>query len=182
MGEPKPDQKSYTLDDWKDWEGRWELIDGVAYNMAPAPSTTHQRINTRLLASIFNVMEAQKHKGGSGDCEVFVAPLDVFLGQNVFQPDLVVVCDPSKVSERGIEGAPDLVVEILSPSTAGKDLTLKRWHYEAAGVPEYLWIDPEQKVAVLLRLQNGKFMEYLRVDWGETLQLLGGRIEVRIGE
>jgi Uma2 family endonuclease len=69
----------------------------------------------------------------AGDCEMLFAPLDVFLGEDVVEPDLVVVCDPARKSARGIEGAPELVVEILSPATARKDLTRKRWLFEAAG-------------------------------------------------
>ena len=120
---PLPERKhhGYTVEDWKMWEGRWELINGVAYDMTPAPNTDHQRISSRLHAAMVNAVEDAKRKSGGGGCEVFHAPTDVYLASGVVQPDLLVVCDPTKVSKRGIEGAPDLVVEILSPSTAGKD-------------------------------------------------------------
>ena len=107
MSLPLPKHPGYTLDDWRTWEGRWELINGVAYDMTPAPNLEHQRVSFRLGNMIFNALEAGKNQSG-GECEAFAAPVDVFLGETVVQPDLVVVCDPAKKSERGIEGAPDL--------------------------------------------------------------------------
>ncbi|MDP2875843.1 MAG: Uma2 family endonuclease, partial [Holophaga sp.] len=157
MSLPKLKHPGYTIEDWKTWEGRWELINGVPYDMTPAPSVEHQRVSVRLSAAIFNALEDAKRKNGGGDCEAFHAPIDLFLPgeESVYQPDLLVVCDPAKVSERGIEGVPDLVVEILSPSTGNKDMTRKRWSYEAAGIPEYLVVDPDERVGVLLRLEGG---------------------------
>jgi Uma2 family endonuclease len=105
----------------------------------------------------------------------------VFLSSGAVQPDLLVVCDPAKISQRGIEGAPDLVVEILSPSTAGKDVIRKRWAYEAAGVPEYLIVEPDVRVGLLLRLHDGRYEEAARVEWGAVVALLGGRLSVTLG-
>jgi Uma2 family endonuclease len=171
----------YTLDEWASWEGRWELIDGIAYDMTPAPSFDHQEIATNLVGVLYAVLEARKRQG-SGDCQVLVAPLDVFLPSGVVQPDLVVVCDPAKKSPRGIEGAPDLVVEILSPGTASKDLSIKRWAYEAAGVPEYLIVFPLERFGLLLRLDAAQhYQEAARVEWGGILALLGGTISVPLG-
>lgn len=181
MGLPQPKHSGYTLDDWKNWEGRWELIHGVAYDMTPAPSLEHQRISSRMNVAIANALEDAKKKASSGECEILAAPLDVFLESGVFQPDLVVVCDPAKKSERGVEGAPDLVVEILSPRTASKDTVRKRWAYEAAGVPEYLIVDPDERVGVLLRLEAGRYQEAARVEWGAVVALLGGTISVTLG-
>jgi Uma2 family endonuclease len=107
--------------------------------------------------------------------------LDVYLGEAVVQPDLVVVCDPAKKSERGIEGAPDLVVEILSPRTASKDVTRKRWLYESAGVPEYLIVDPDERVGVMLRLAGGVYVEAARIEWGSMVALLSGKLSVLLG-
>lgn len=181
MSLPQPKHSGYTLDDWKSWEGRWELIDGVAYDMTPAPSFEHQRISTKLVVAIAQALEEAMHKSGGGDCEVLAAPLDVFLPSGVVQPDLVVVCDPAKKSPRGVEGAPDLVVEILSPSTASKDLTRKRWAYEEAGVPEYLIVDPEDQVGLLLRLDTAKrFQEVARIEWGSLVNLLGDRLSISL--
>ncbi len=137
----------------------------------------------RLSVVFFQALEAAKKKRGSGDCEVFAAPHDLFLPneESVYQPDLVVVCDPAKVTGRGIEGVPDLVVEILSPGTASKDLTRKRWAYEAAGIPEYLIVDPEEKVGLLLRIEAGRYVDAARVEWGGLLPLLGGQVEITLG-
>lgn len=183
MGLPEPKQSGYTLKDWKSWEGRWELIHGIAYDMTPAPSLDHQRVNGRMHAAIFNALEDAKRKAGGGECEVFSAPVDVFLLSGVVQPDLVVVCDPAKKTSRGIEGAPDLVAEILSPGTERKDLTTKRWLYEAAGVPEYLIVYPEERRAELLQLgANGIYQTVSRVEWGNLLSILGGAITILLGE
>jgi Uma2 family endonuclease len=148
--------------------------------MAPAPSLEHQRVNVHLAAEILMALKDAKRRGGSGGCEVFAAPVDVYLGETVVQPDLVVVCDPGKKTERGIEGAPELVVEILSPSTASKDMTRKWWLYEAAGIPEYLVVDPDGRLGRLLRLEEGRYAEAARLEWGEVVALLGGRIQITL--
>ena len=184
MSLPQLKHPGYTLEDWKTWEGSWELINGMAYptyGMTRAPSLDHQRVSVRLVNAIFNTLEDAKHKKGGGECEVFSAPVDVYLGKGVFQPDAVVVCDPAKKSQRGIEGAPDLVVEILSPSTAQKDWTHKRWAYEAAGISEYLIMNPDERVAVLLRLKNGRYEEAARIEWGAVVALLGGKLPITLG-
>jgi Uma2 family endonuclease len=173
----------YTVDDWQTWEGRWELINGIAYDMRPAPSHEHQRIRFQLQMAIHNVIGAVREKSGGRGCEVLSAPIDLFIPgeQSVYQPDLVVVCDPAKITPRGIEGIPDLVVEILSPSTSGKDVTRKRWTYEAAGIPEYLIVDPGEQVGLLLRLEAGRYQEAARVEWGAMVALLGNRLLVTLG-
>ena len=170
----------HSLEDWRGWEGRWELIHGVAYDMTPAPSTEHQRLSFSLGGHLFQALNELKGRSGE-DCQGFAAPVDVFLGESVVQPDLIIVCDRTKVSERGIEGAPDLVVEILSPSTAEKDLSRKQWLYEASGVPEYLILYPDQKVGVLLRLEDGRYQGAARVEWGSRVGLLGGTLCVPLG-
>jgi Uma2 family endonuclease len=181
MSLPQPKHPGYTLDDWKTWEGSWELINGVAYDMTPSPGTEHQRISMALSARIFTALEDAKRKSGQGECQVFAAPTDVFLDSGVFIPDLLVVCDPAKITPRGIEGAPNLVVEILSPGTASKDVTRKRWAYEAAGISEYLIVDPEGKVGVLLHLEAGRYEETARVEWDTQVSLLDGRLNVMLG-
>ena len=105
---------------------------------------------------------------------MLAAPLDVYFPSGVVEPDLVVICDPAKKSPRGIGGAPDLVVEILSPGTASKDLTIKRWTYEAAGIPEYLIVLPAERFGMLLRLDATQhYQEAARVGWGAMVGLLG---------
>lgn len=184
MSLPVLKHPGYTIEDWKTWEGNWELIDGIAfptYGMTPAPSLEHQRVSRRIERALEDALEEGKRMGGGGDCEMLHAPIDVFLEAGVFQPDIVVVCDPSKKTPRGIEGAPDLVVEILSPSTASKDVFQKRWAYEAAGVPEYLIVDPDGSVGVLLRLNAGRYEEAARIAWGAVVALLGGKLSITLG-
>ena len=147
MGEPAIDRSGrFTYRDYRSWpeEERWELIDGVAYDMSAAPMIRHQG-----LASEFAFQVASFLKGKP--CRHFIAPVDVLLprpGQEdddadcVVEPDIVVVCDRSKILERYIRGAPDLVVEILSPSTSKKDLHEKYALYERSGVREYWVVEP----------------------------------------
>lgn len=173
---PRLEHTGYTLHDWEGWEGRWELIDGVAYDMTPSPNLEHQTLSSRLHVAIANALSADGHEG----CEVFAAPLDVYLGQDVVQPDLMILCDPARKSVRGIEGAPDLVVEILSPRTAAKDRSRKRGLYAAAGAAEYLIVDPEQRTCLLLRLQDRAYQEAGLLPWGDPLPLLGGTLPVTV--
>jgi Uma2 family endonuclease len=138
---PKED-RSYTFKDYLEWpEGeRWELIEGVAYNMTPSPSRSHQRISVALVDQIFQYLKGKK-------CEMYHAPFDVRLLEGeeedgevrtVVQPDIVVVCDPSKLDEKGCKGSPDLIMEILSPSTASKDYITKLNLYEKNKVSEVI--------------------------------------------
>ena len=146
---PKKLNRKFTYKDYLSWpEGeRWELIDGVAYDMSPAPSREHQDIAGALFVLFKNYL---KGKG----CRAYTAPFDVRLPggfkadedvDTVVQPDISVFCDEKKLDERGGNGAPDLVVEILSPTTASKDLKEKFMLYERAGVREYWVADPANK-------------------------------------
>lgn len=153
----------YTLSDYRKWPGneRWELIHGVAYAMSPSPRVPHQRIVGRLYALLERFLEGKS-------CEVFISPIDVFPldgkearadddDDTVVQPDIVVVCDPGTIQDDGIHGAPDLVVEILSDSTAYKDLTEKKALYETCGVSEYWIIKPLDGSVLAWRADGGRF-------------------------
>ena len=158
--ESKPEaatKELYTYGDYAKWpdEERWELIDGVPYNMSPAPSRSHQRILGDLHRQIANYLIGKT-------CEVYIAPFDVRLPKGdendeqidtVVQPDLVVVCDREKLDERGCKGAPDLAIEVLSPYTAGKDMKTKLNLYERVGVREYLIVDPVNKTVQVYQLE-----------------------------
>jgi len=148
----------FTYGDYLTWpEGeRWEIIDGVAWDMSPAPSVAHQRVSRDLLVLLL------AHFRDRG-CEVLAAPCDVLLPEadeadeqveTVVQPDLFVVCDPEKVGTARIRGTPDLVVEILSPSTARKDEGIKRDRYARAGVPEYWLVHPIDRVILRYALND----------------------------
>jgi Uma2 family endonuclease len=156
MAEPVPRTGRYTYADYLKWtEGqRWELIDGVAYSMSPAPSVQHQRVSREL--------QGQLHaKLRGGPCELFAAPFDVRLPEGseaddevetVVQPDLVVICDPKKLDQAGCRGAPDLVIEILSPTTAYRDQTEKLRLYERHGVRELWIVNPDVETVFVYRL------------------------------
>lgn len=145
--------RRYTYRDYRTWpdDERWELMDGTAYAMSPAPRREHQGLAGLIYRSIMEHLSSR-------DCKSYIAPIDVFFLQEnedlddavfVVQPDVVVVCDPAKLIPEGIKGAPDLVVEVISPSTAMRDQTEKREIYERGGVREY-WIANPMTLEVLV--------------------------------
>lgn len=139
---------SYTLEDYYALpdERRVELIDGAFYDMS-APSTGHQRSLLRIVYAIVRFIE-----GRSGECEVFMAPVDVQLDcddRTMVQPDILIVCDKDKITEKCIVGAPDFIIEILSRSTEKKDLFLKFWKYKNAGVREYWIVDTKRRKVIV---------------------------------
>ena len=150
----------YTYADYLSWEtsDRYEIIDGVAYAMA-SPTAKHQRISRELMAFIYDFLKGKP-------CEVFAAPFDVRLfpeeddsDTTVVQPDILVVCDKTKLAEgRACKGAPDLIVEILSPSSVIIDRNVKAAKYREAGVREY-WIVNSDTLDVMVNLlTNGRYV------------------------
>jgi Uma2 family endonuclease len=157
----------FTYTDYAGWpeDERWEIINGEAYAMTPAPSTRHQKISLYLCTQFASFF---KGKG----CETYPAPTDVvFDNQNIVQPDLLVVCDKNKITEKNIQGAPDLIVEILSPSTALKDKREKRALYERFGVREYLIVYPAEEIVERLALTDGHYGIADVFGWNEVLPL-----------
>ncbi|ANX03835.1 Uma2 family endonuclease [Immundisolibacter cernigliae] len=161
MGLPKRDEERHTYGEYRRWPEatRYELIDGIAYAMAPAASRRHQEVLLELARQVANALAGQP-------CRAFIAPFDVRLPRadeaddavdTVVQPDLSVVCDPGKLDERGCRGAPDWVVEVLSPATAGHDHIVKRAVYERAGVREYWLVHPVDRIVTVYRLDAGRF-------------------------
>ena len=145
---PHAKKQRYTADDyWKLPEDqRAELIDGAFYAMAPL-SLSHQRIVHRLQRLLGDYVESR-----SGSCEVIPAPFAINLDaedENWVEPDLSVVCDPSKLTERCCLGAPDMVIEVVSPSSRKLDYGLKNALYAQAGVREYWIVDPDKKITVV---------------------------------
>lgn len=134
----------FTWQDYLDWpdEERWEIIDGIAYAMSPAPSTRHQVVAVNLLVKFSQVCSGKP-------CKPFIGPTDVKLSdRDVVQPDLLIVCDPTKITPSHIEGAPDVVVEVFCPDTSTKDLREKKALYERAGVKEYVVVAPQSHYAI----------------------------------
>ena len=145
-------KKEFTYADYLTWpdDERWELIDGEAYNMTPAPTTRHQNI-------VYNVSFILKSKLLNKSCRPFVAPTDVVLSEyDVVQPDVFVVCDEKKITEANIQGSPDLIIEVLSPATALKDKREKKALYEKYGVKEYILIDPSAFVVERFLLEDDR--------------------------
>jgi Uma2 family endonuclease len=159
MAQIAPEEKRYTYGDYSSWpeEERWELIEGEPYDMTPAPSTSHQMISMELGRQISTFLLGK-------DCRVFAAPFDVRLPEgdeadeqiiNVVQPDISVICDPAKIDGRGCRGAPDFIIEILSPSTAAKDQIQKVTLYAKHGVKELWLVHPGDKLVFVRVLQDG---------------------------
>ncbi len=160
----KKQTKKFTYSDYLSWndDERWEIINGEAYNMTPAPGTTHQLIISELIRKIGNQLEGKT-------CKVIPAPFDVRLPvksekeeeiENIVQPDISVVCDRHILDEKGCLGAPDLIIEIISPSTSRKDRMEKFFLYEQVGVKEYWLVSPDDKIVEVFIL--GKEGEYGR--------------------
>jgi Uma2 family endonuclease len=150
----------YTLNERNRWDGddRWELIDGIAYAMSPAPLLAHQRLLIRLSAQLV-------HQLRTTPCEPFAAPVDLYpfpdavddRADTVVQPDLMIVCDRLLCREEGVFGAPDWVLEILSSSTAWKDQTVKKQIYQDCGVKEYWILNPDNLDLIIYRRDRDRF-------------------------
>lgn len=150
------EQRRYTYADYVTWKDdiRYEIIDGIAYAMA-SPSQEHQRISGKLYLQLGNFLRGK-------NCEVFHAPLDVRLNVNSFddivvQPDIFVVCDESRRNGKSVKGAPDLIIEILSPYNVRHDTFVKFRQYQKAGVKEYWIVDPIRRTIEAYILKNGKY-------------------------
>lgn len=151
--------KSYTFADYLSWqfEEMVELIKGKIYKMSPAPVSKHQKISAAISSEIFQFLKKKP-------CSVYFAPFDVYLPiektsgkPTVVQPDICVICDVSKIDNKGCIGAPDMIVEILSPSTTHKDVNEKFEVYEASGVTEYWIVSPGDKLVDVFLLENDKY-------------------------
>ena len=172
--------KRYTYADYLTWfdDARRELINGFI-KMLPAPRPKHADVSFNISGNLWAILRKNK-----GKCKVYPAPFDVRLPKKsettndkidtVVQPDICVVCDLSKIDERGCCGAPDMIVEILSPSTGRRDLTEKFVLYEESGVKEYWIVYPDSKAITVFLLQgDGKY------DAG-TVYELEGKVPVHI--
>ena len=154
-------EEHFTYGDYRTWpdDERWELIDGVAYDMSPAPGFRHQMVSSELVAQLVTHLR-------NSSCRVLAAPFDVRLPRGdeaddvidtVVQPDIVVVCDRNKLDDKGCKGAPDLVIEILSPSPSSNDLHEKFLLYERVGVKEYWIVHPLDRTVMVFRHDGDSF-------------------------
>jgi Uma2 family endonuclease len=178
----------FTYGDYITWsdDERWELIDGYAYNMSPAPSRRHQQISRELEIAI-GVFLADK------PCEIYDAPFDVRLPESdeadeeiytVVQPDIAVICDAKKLDDKGCRGAPDLIIEILSPATSAKDMKIKLALYERHGVKEYWVVHPTDNIVMVFKLDKkkmyGRPTVYTEADKIATPILKGLEIDLEL--
>ncbi len=151
--------ESYTIEDiyaLPDGE-RAELIDGKIYYMAP-PSTRHQRIISDIHYRIKDYIIKN-----NGECEVLPAPFAVFLNKddkNYVEPDISVICDKDKLTDKGCHGAPDWIIEIISPGNKEMDYFKKLFKYQAAGVREYWIVDPIKEIVMVYRFEKETMEEY----------------------
>lgn len=153
----------YSYADYIRWsfEERVELIKGKIFNMSPAPKAYHQEVSGNIHFEVKKFLQGKP-------CKVFAAPFDVRIPKNlqdadsqiltVVQPDICVICDLDKIDEFGCKGAPDLIVEILSPSTAKKDLENKFELYEESGVKEYWIVYPGESIIEPFELKNNTYI------------------------
>ena len=152
-------EKVYTIEDiyaLPDGE-RAELIDGEIYYMSP-PSWKHQRISGKLFQKIANYIDRN-----NGKCEVLAAPFAVFLNEddiNYVEPDISVICDLSKLDDKGCHGAPDWVIEIVSPSSKSRDYMTKLFKYRTAGVRESWIVDPEKQMITVYGFEKDMVEQY----------------------
>jgi len=161
------EQKKYTYEDYMEWpeDFRAELIDGEIYALA-SPTGPHQRVKGRLFTKLDVFLEGKT-------CVPFDAPYDLRFveskrAKDVVQPDIMVVCDPKKIHNECIIGAPDLIIEVLSPGTAVRDFNKKKELYERNGVKEYWLVSPPDRVIYQFKLVNDQY---------EDTVITQGRIE-----
>ena len=158
-----PQERIYTTADIYDLPDghRAELIDGQIYYMAP-PSRRHQKISMELSATIRDYIRSH-----NGSCEVYSAPFAVFLSEddrNYVEPDISVICDPNKLTDRGCTGAPDWIIEIVSPSSRRMDYFVKLFKYRSSGVREYWIVDPDKKQIIAYDFINDDMNQYTFAD------------------
>ena len=178
--------KKYTYTDYLTWQfkERVELIMGKIFQMSPAPTTRHQQISWRLSKAIAKLKVLDR-------CEVFTAPFDVRIRtkgkdylevESVVQPDISIICNKAKLDEKGCDGIPDLIIEILSPSSSSRDLKEKYLLYEQAHLPEYWIVNPVDGVISVFCLNDDGVFEttkpYVREETIKSITLPGLEIVI----
>ena len=149
----RQDLPHYTYKEYARWEGRWELIAGIPYAMTPSPSFRHQRVSQLIARLLEDALEKCQQ------CTA-VLPVDWIIEEDtIVQPDNMVIC--YQPEGKFLTKAPSIIFEILSPSTSQKDRHAKYAIYEREGVSYYCIVDPENKVAKVFRLQNGRYVKQL---------------------
>ena len=172
--EPIAGYGHYSYADYLSWQldDMVELIRGKVFRQAAAPRRLHQEISMVLSNKLYEFLKGKT-------CKVYVAPFDVRLPvssrdpdkiDTVVQPDLSVVCDPEKLDELGCVGAPDLIVEILSPGNNKKEVQLKYEVYETSGVKEYWLVHPDERTLLIYTLESGKYQPSRLFTYGDRVR------------
>lgn len=174
-------QGEFTIEDYYaiPEDVRVELIDGVIYYMA-TPTTNHQHLVIEIAYTLMNHVKKNK-----GRCNVLVSPLSVQLDcddKTMVQPDVLVVCDENKISKKGIFGAPDLVVEVLSPSTRKKDMSIKLAKYMGAGVREYWLVDPDARRIIVYNWEQEEILNIYGFEDKVPVGIFDGKCVVDFAE
>ena len=178
-------EKHYTYADYLkfSYDEMVEIIRGKIFKMSPAPSSKHQMISRNLAGELYGALKGSP-------CQFFSAPFDVILpvkgldfehSDRVVQPDIVVICDPTKIREQGCFGAPDWIIEILSPHTTKKDLQDKFDLYEESGVGEYWIVEPKNETVEVFVLEDNKYHRvraYVKDDIVPSNTILGLKIDL----
>ena len=171
-------EEKYTYQDYLTWDDgeRWEIINGEAYNMSPSPKKKHQKISGVLFGKLFENRNSLKN------CSLYEAPMDIiFDDYNVVQPDIFIVCEKNKESDY-IFDVPEVVIEIISPSTELKDKREKFYLYEKFGVKEYIIVYPEREYVERYVLKRGKYGAPEIFNWDEVLKLKTFAMEIPLWE
>ena len=174
-------EESYTIEDiyaLPDGE-RAELIDGHIYYMAP-PSYKHQKLVMELSAIIRNYIKQHK-----GTCEVLPAPFAVYLDEinNTYvEPDISVICDPNKLDDKGCKGAPDWIIEIVSPASRKMDYLLKLFKYRSAGVREYWIVDPKRETVLCYYFEGDDYPHMYTFDDIIPVMIYDGKLEINFAD
>ena len=164
--------KTYTYSDYLlfRFQERVEIIKGHILKMSPAPNTNHHTISQNLNGSFYNQFK-------NNTCRVFAAPFDVRLpikstnkNDTVIQPDLCIICDEKKIDQKGCNGAPDLIVEIISPSNSKHDIHTKFDLYQEAGVIEYWMVESIERMVLVYTLKNGEYIGLKPSVEGENIK------------
>ena len=174
---PLPNERTYTIEDiFALPEGeRAELIDGQLYMMSP-PNYKHQKLVSKFTRIIGNYIDSN-----GGPCEVLPAPLAVRLNaddKTYVEPDISVICDPNKITEKGVDGAPDFIIEIVSPGTQRRDYGIKLFKYRTAGVREYWMIDPDKRKVIVYDFEHEDYPAIYGLEEKIPVRMYEGRLQI----
>ena len=150
-------QEYYTVKDYSDWDGEWELIEGMPYAMSPSPSVTHQALSTNIVTSLKNSLDAQSNTEQCDDCIVLMETDWQISNDTVVRPDAMVIC--KEVGEKVLV-TPDLIVEVVSTSSTKRDEQMKFELYQKEGVLFYILVYPKKQLAKAYINRTGAFSKF----------------------